>query len=735
MLARNFPAIDIDIDDAQLTKRVVKLATDMVGNAPVRARGPRALLPYRTDEPIKKTVVSFVRGDEQCRIEILGDGQQYVVDGTRGTEPYRWAPVPLWELTPDDVTRLHPMKLDGFLEAVIKLMEEEGWSGGYTGRGTLAPDRPIPDQESLRAPSIDALREALDAIPNNESWNSRDDWLKMMAAIRGAGSMDLGAARALAADWSASWTEGGGDVVALREEAERVFDSFTGGVALGWDWIKAEAREGDFDDVDDFFEPVDFVGDETPPPPAAPPFVPNPFEIEGVVLWSDIWRVMQILPQLRGRLRYVSGVWYVWDEVWQHDELGTARHLVELQLTALALRVRAYADTLADNKARKAVVTIARGLQSRLAIDNVLSLLGSQAQIALRRGDLDQHKYLLGTPQGVVDLRDGTLRDSCPDDLISRSTAVAPRAGPMPGFQSFLDQLTGGDADLQRFLQRYLGYALTGDMSEKVFLYGFGSNSDTGKSTLIHICHGVMGDYAATVDVMTFVSQARDATGYVLSQLPGVRLVTATEPARGHSWDEKTVKAVTGGDEIQVRPIYGKPFSYHPEFKLLIAGNHEPALRAVDDAMRRRILIYPMNHKVPEDQIIKNLAEQVVEEEGGAILHWIVEGAVQWAAEGLGPVPEAVLDATEGYAEGEDLIREWLESETTTDPDAFTEGVALFQSWRQWCHAREYPVLTHRRLTQELKARGLTYGRTSTKRGFRGIALRPTITFTHVEES
>ena len=715
ILARDYPGIDIDIDDSQLTAGVVKLARDMLGNAPIRIRGPRALMMYRTQNPFPKIKLYLEQDGVEHAVEVLGDGQQYLIDGVHPSgDAYTWHPEPLWQTAgPDDLTWVAKSDVEKFLVKLTEELEDEGWTVRV---GSAAEREHAPDQESLHAPSMAQLEKAVMMVPNRGAYDSRDEWLKMMAAIKGAGAADPGAALDLAIKWSRTWN-GADDATDANTRA--AFESF-GEVALGWNWIRDEAKAGGFDDAALVFDvaPEPPAGSAPPPPPG------NSFVIDGVITYSDVWKVRMILPELEDVLRYASGVWYTWQgNQWRHDTLGAHRMLVEDLLARVAVRVRAYAQTLTGSMQDK-TMTVAKGLQGKTAIENTIQLL--QPRLAMNRDDFDQNLLALGVPDGQVDLTTGEVSPGEPTDLISRSTNVTPRPGPSPMFEAFMRHLTDGDPELCGFLQRYAGYALTGRMEEKVFLYGFGSDSDTGKSTFIHILQGVMGEYAKTVDIETFINTGKGDTGYTLAQLPGIRLVTATEPKRGQTWDEKTIKTITGGDEVQVRAIYGHPFTFQPQFKLLIAGNAEPSLRTVDDAMLRRVLIVPMNQKVLPEERIDNLAEMIIEDEGAQVLHWMVQGAQAWAQDGL-QLPAKVADATRAYGEAEDAIGEWIEDHCELGMDGLAPSVELFTSWSQWCRARNMDPGSNKSFTQELKARGFEYGRTSSIRGFAGIRVRPRV--------
>ena len=193
--------------------------------------------------------------------------------------------------------------------------------------------------------------------------------------------------------------------------------------------------------------------------------------------------------------------------------------------------------------------------------------------------------------------------------------------------------------------------------------------------------------YSDSVDASAFISSGADRIPDDIARLPGVRMVTATEPSAGESWNEKAIKAITGGDEISARRLYGSWFVYKPQFKIVIVGNHEPEIRTVDDAMLRRILIVPMNQKVRREDQIENLSQRMIDEEGPQILNWMIEGCLEWQEHGLVP-PDIVRSSTQAYADEEDILRQWMD-ECCEFGDGFeVSRLALYSSWSFWCRQR-----------------------------------------------
>jgi hypothetical protein len=207
-------------------------------------------------------------------------------------------------------------------------------------------------------------------------------------------------------------------------------------------------------------------------------------------------------------------------------------------------------DTLAAfDEARK--LCRAAGDADAKVVAAVVTLARSDRRLAATSEQWDRDKWLLGTPDGVIDLKTGRLRPSLPEDYITKVTTVAP-GGDCPLWRQFLARVTGGDTELEKFLQRVCGYALTGDTSEDAlfFFYGTGAN---GKSVFLRTIAGILGDHhtTASMEMFTVTNSERHPTD--LADLRGARLVTAIETEEGKRWDEAKIKALTGGDRIKAR--------------------------------------------------------------------------------------------------------------------------------------------------------------------------------------
>lgn len=409
-------------------------------------------------------------------------------------------------------------------------------------------------------------------------------------------------------------------------------------------------------------------------------------------------------------LRYTAlwGRWSRWDGTrWSPDE---------------TLRVFDLARAVCRAAASSAKPAIASRIASAPTVAAVERLARADRQHASTVDQWDSDLWLLNTPAGVVDLHTGKLRPAMREDYMTKLTAVAP-AGECRLWQSFLSRITDCNEDLQRYLQRMCGYALTGVTREHAmfFLYGTGAN---GKSVFLNSFSGMLGDYAKTAPIEAFIASKNEHHPTDLAGLQGARLVTAVETEDGRRWAESKIKSLTGGDRIAARFMRQDFFEYTPQFKLVIAGNHKPGLRTVDEAMRRRFNLLPFVVTIPAAERDLELAEKLRAEWGG-ILRWAVEGCLLWQRDGL-HAPKAVVDATADYLASEDVLSRWIEERCEINKANWTAATALFTDWREWCEQNQEYAGSQKSFSAALEDRGFAPERTRTARGFLGIGLRVT---------
>jgi putative DNA primase/helicase len=427
--------------------------------------------------------------------------------------------------------------------------------------------------------------------------------------------------------------------------------------------------------------------------------------------YSDEALALRFTERYDDRLRYVAtwSKWLIWNgQHWQFDDTLKAFDFARKICRGAASECeKKFANTIASAKTVAAVERLAR----------------ADRRLAATTDQWDADPWLLKTPAGVTDLRRGECQPQDPGYYMTKIAGVAPDAScPITNWNSFLERVTGGDAELVAFLQRVVGYALTGVTREHAlfFLYGTGAN---GKSTFLNAITGAMGDYCRIAPIETFTASVNERHPTDLAGLRGARLVSAVEPEEGRRWAESKIKALTGGDKISARFMRQDFFEFTPQFKLLIAGNHKPGLRSVDEAIRRRFYLIPFTVTIPAGERDPGLLEKFKTEWPG-VLHWMIEGCLHWQKHGLAP-PTVVTAATAAYLEAEDATAAWIADCCEFDPNHWERSNDLFASWSAWTQKTGEYTGSQKRFLERLEARpGIMPKRHKHGRGFCGLRLR-----------
>ena len=426
--------------------------------------------------------------------------------------------------------------------------------------------------------------------------------------------------------------------------------------------------------------------------------------------FSDEDLALKFAERHAGDLRFVAAwnKWLLWNgRHWQFEETLRAWDFARevCRVAARQCNKPKQSSAIASAKTVSAVERLAR----------------SDRRLAATIDQWDADPWQLNTPTGVVDLTTGQSRPHIPEDYVTKITGVGPQ-GDCPRFRTFLERITGGDAELVAYIQRVLGYGLTGLTREHALFFGYGTGAN-GKSVLLSTVAGILGEYHKTAPIETFTASNGDRHPTDLASLRGARLVTATETEEGRRWAESRIKQLTGGDTVAARFMRQDFFEYRPAFKLIIAGNHKPSLRSVDEAIRRRFHLIPFAVTIPPEERDSELAEKLKDEWPG-ILAWLVEGCLDWQTEGLRP-PKAVLEATEAYLSAEDSLAAWLEERCERRTAEWASSASLFVSWSAWATAAGENPGNSKRFAQALESRGFTPNRKMHGRGFDGLRLLP----------
>lgn len=409
------------------------------------------------------------------------------------------------------------------------------------------------------------------------------------------------------------------------------------------------------------------------------------------------------------RYRHHAQQWFVWTgSRWQQEDTKLA--------FAWARRICREMSAQADleDKPRISRAAFSAAVEKFAQTDRIFAVTASA---------WDTNPWLLGAPGGTIDLKTGKLRDANRDELITKQTSVAPAPDgtTCPTWMSFLDQATDGDKEFQAFLQRLVGYCLTGDVTEEIlsFLYGEGG---TGKGTFLGTIVSILGDYAVSVPIEVFTAGSRINLEYYRATMFGARVVTASETESGATWAESQIKEMTGNETpLSARHPYGKPFTYRAGFKIVLVGNHAPRLKARTTAMERRMRISPFKHKPSKpDHTLK----ERLKAEYPAILSWAIAGCLLWQRERLGTCA-AVQAETGTYFQGQDHFGRWVEDRCNIVPTMQTRPSKLFVDFLAWAKESGEAPFTSNDFRELIERHGsLKYVTVKGTRWVRGVGLK-----------
>ena len=404
--------------------------------------------------------------------------------------------------------------------------------------------------------------------------------------------------------------------------------------------------------------------------------------------------------------------WFVWDGTrWARDETGEVRRRAKDTIRRTALE--AYNEK--DDTRRSDLLSHAARSESEHRRGAMVRLAEAERAVQVLPDHLDRDPMLLTVNNGTLDLRTGERLDHDRAHLITKLAPVdhEPDAG-CQLWLTFLDRIMAGNTDLIAFLQRAVGYSLTGDTSEQCLflLYGTGAN---GKSVFVRTLARLFGDYANEASFETFLVRRGGGPRNDVADLRGARFVSAIEAEEGQRLAESLVKSLTGGDRVKARFLYSEHFSFEPTFKLWLAANHRPVIRGTDHAIWRRIRLIPFTVTIPDAEQDKHLGEKLAAELPG-ILRWAVDGCLAWQREGLG-VPDAVRAATDAYRDESDPVSDFIEECCLVGGDFWGWATQVYAEYDRWCRDSNVHPLPQRSFGGRLKGRGFVHERATSGEG------------------
>ena len=430
-------------------------------------------------------------------------------------------------------------------------------------------------------------------------------------------------------------------------------------------------------------------------------------------LENDIGNAERFVERCGAEVMFVPGIgWLVWDgRRWIVDIADAAiKRMAQMTVKAIFRESEFMADRAgADSRSKWASNS---GRSPRL--DAMLK--EARPHLIRQLNNLDADPELLNVKNGTINLRTGKSKPHDRNDLITKLAPVKYR-GPKDSvhWTPFLRKILPAP-EVQEFMQRFFGYAITGLTVEQslVFQVGKGSN---GKSTMNEAIKLVLGDYCATLPIGALLFSDGRTGGATpdIAKLAGIRVVFASEPEVGQRFSEGMIKDLTGSDTISARKLYKDPIEFKPEFTLIIAGNNRPAIRGTDDGIWRRFNVVPYGSVIARVNRDRKLPAKL-NDECSAILGWLVEGAKLWFESGL-KTPQTVLAATNSYREENDTTSQFISEMMEADVSGWVATKELRPVYEIWCKENGFYPLGGKLFGQRLEAMG--YGAKKLN-GFRG---------------
>ncbi|KIL42905.1 DNA primase family protein [Jeotgalibacillus campisalis] len=436
---------------------------------------------------------------------------------------------------------------------------------------------------------------------------------------------------------------------------------------------------------------------------------------------TDLGNAKRLIDQYGDKIKYShkQESWLLWDgSRWAYD----FQERVLLFAQTISNEIRKDAMNIDDEKKQKAMFKFANDTENLARLKAMVNTARFQSEIVVDMDQLDKDPYLFNLSNGTFNLRTGRLQEHKKTDLISKKSNVNfDPSTKCEVWDKFLNKIMGEDRSMIDYLKRIIGYSLTGDTSEQkfFFLYGGGRN---GKSTFLEVINHIIGEYADTTPMNTFIQQKQEGISNDIAGLKGSRFVTAQETEKGRQFAESKIKQLTGGGKIKARFLHKEFFEYNPQFKIVIAGNHKPIVKETKEAIWNRIRLIPFAIRIEDHERDPHLKEKLISEASG-ILNWIIEGCADWLENGL-QCPTSVTSATENYREDMDVVKKFLDDCITFNPlakEAFKNIHATYNAWAQ--ENGEYEM-SSKALGGNLKERGFKAKTIVGQRHYEGLTVR-----------
>lgn len=391
------------------------------------------------------------------------------------------------------------------------------------------------------------------------------------------------------------------------------------------------------------------------------------------------------------RYSYITKKFYVYSGiVWEEDNTGTIRQLIDLMIKDMNNEKVITTEEIDEEDAMINLQKHIKNSRSNRSKKNIEDELKHNASIL--PSEFDKNDMLLNTSNGYLDLSSGELYEHDREQMFSKVTNGEYTDNAQPDtWISFLNDIFDYDQDMIHFIQKALGYSLTGSSKEQVMFILLG-NGRNGKSLFVNTIAEILGDYSTNMQAESLmVKRGGSNINNDIARLQGARFVTSSEPNEGFVFDEGLIKQMTGDDKITARFLHQENFEFEAKFKIWLATNHRPIVRGTDDGIWRRLVVIPFDVQIPEHKVDKDLKYKLMRE-APAILDWMLEGCLIWQRQGLAQ-PKRIKDSVQEYRQDMDITDAFLEDMCEVGEGYEIAASEFYQAYKNWASTNnEYDV-------------------------------------------
>ncbi|MFA4990589.1 MAG: phage/plasmid primase, P4 family [Candidatus Paceibacterota bacterium] len=408
-------------------------------------------------------------------------------------------------------------------------------------------------------------------------------------------------------------------------------------------------------------------------------YVEPQFEIKN----TEGWFARKFAKEYKEKIRYCYPykAWLFWNgKVWKQDKEGKVERLCKKAVIELYNEV----SKITNDEERKSFIKFLIGLDKADKVKAILEMAKSEEGIPILPEEFDKEEYLLNVQNGTLDLRTGQLKKHDKEDYLSMiCEANYNENAKSELWEKFLFEVIP-DEETRKYIQRVIGYSLTGSVKEEKLFFIFGSTA-TGKSTFLETIRYILGDYATTADFETFLKRnwVSGAPRNDIAKLKNKRLVISLEVDEGRQLAEGLVKQLTGGDVISARPLYKEAIEFQPSFKLFLSANIRPKIKDDDYAKWKRKEKIPFDQLIQEKKRDKDLKKKLRQEREG-ILAWAIQGCLEWQEDGL-KTPALVKKTTEQYRDEMNPLKDFILECCVINPEGKIKKGVLYEKYQEYC--------------------------------------------------